>query len=991
MSSTSPLDIELGHDKQSLVGGQASTSKARPLCILSLGLMLIAAGAFAGLWFPKMIHDKMIDASIVCSPTDPDYDGWISNVGGSTPYYNDLYLFHIDNAEDYVKGIDATPEVHEIGPLVTRCYNLKFDVTFVGSTVSYRSYSYCDLEPDNERWCEGCAETDMVTQVKPGYGQILANAFNEGMVFLTAAGATEDMISHVGNTTFLPCDWSSGKPEIPGNPDWSGSGTATGHYNNLVANGYTPTCGACIPEPIDPIITVPLPMCVNKDAPTDMTSPCLAHTADPTACVADTVNSCMYGPAATSAAQIIGLDGYADFGVLKENIRSCSDLASLNGAEGSKTADQLSLLAKFDGGIKTGAKSINVGACINPANPTDMTTPCLANSNKAACDADTVNTCSYAVGSNDLYSAVMVTKTVREFAFGYPSAKVGYFLGAAVLGGAKTLVAQGLPVSDAKVKALSFPATTGYTLPGYTADVAKVCQDKCALHPLFDPLNPATADYLYASTCTGNAAAAKDLDDDVKYLAGINCMPFTATFIANAACAYAGLAAASAGSTPPTCMCGATGTEVGLNLFADAGYKTFKPFADQAMCCIADGMYGTTDLSGQGCLGAIPGFVNERNLFDDVSAATFHNTVPLGDPTPAHTKDNTGCDASKDPGFDVLEYLEYYGKDEYSVYMPTTNTNPNVGFPGTAVPLPTVADLKIFAEETSLNTKVKVSGKDGGTQIQATGLRTRAWASKTFNDGEPSVDSYDVYVTQMKQPATVKAAGTITVKGIELQRYTTEADLFDKGADNEAKGLGVIAGGGVGTYAYGFPVFLSHPNFLNGDDSLLDGVKMYQKYNYETGKSLETPLVMTKTTVEENKEHFSITLDVDPSTGKVFSGHLRLMASLYIMSCDPTNSASPDCALFGNQDLGSATSPYGPFSYYAPSVANVMTPNLKANVMIPTYWLDQWSEIGNDDAESFVKNGELLQIVDGVAILVSFVGVCALLFGIFGLFCGKKK
>ena len=27
MSSTSPLDIELGHDKQSLVGGQASTSK----------------------------------------------------------------------------------------------------------------------------------------------------------------------------------------------------------------------------------------------------------------------------------------------------------------------------------------------------------------------------------------------------------------------------------------------------------------------------------------------------------------------------------------------------------------------------------------------------------------------------------------------------------------------------------------------------------------------------------------------------------------------------------------------------------------------------------------------------------------------------------------------------------------------------------------------------------------------------------------------------
>ena len=39
-------------------------TQARPLCILSLGLMLIAASTFAGLWFPKMLHDKIIDASI---------------------------------------------------------------------------------------------------------------------------------------------------------------------------------------------------------------------------------------------------------------------------------------------------------------------------------------------------------------------------------------------------------------------------------------------------------------------------------------------------------------------------------------------------------------------------------------------------------------------------------------------------------------------------------------------------------------------------------------------------------------------------------------------------------------------------------------------------------------------------------------------------------------------------------------------------------------
>ena len=46
----------------------------------------------------------------VCSTTDPDYDGWISNVASATPYYKDLYVFDITNAAAYVQGTGETRE-----------------------------------------------------------------------------------------------------------------------------------------------------------------------------------------------------------------------------------------------------------------------------------------------------------------------------------------------------------------------------------------------------------------------------------------------------------------------------------------------------------------------------------------------------------------------------------------------------------------------------------------------------------------------------------------------------------------------------------------------------------------------------------------------------------------------------------------------------------------------------------------------------------------
>ena len=46
------------------VVAQIFAFQARPLCILATGLVFLSIGMFIGLFAPKYIHDKMIDASV---------------------------------------------------------------------------------------------------------------------------------------------------------------------------------------------------------------------------------------------------------------------------------------------------------------------------------------------------------------------------------------------------------------------------------------------------------------------------------------------------------------------------------------------------------------------------------------------------------------------------------------------------------------------------------------------------------------------------------------------------------------------------------------------------------------------------------------------------------------------------------------------------------------------------------------------------------------
>jgi hypothetical protein len=110
------------------------------------------------------------------------------------------------------------------------------------------------------------------------------------------------------------------------------------------------------------------------------------------------------------------------------------------------------------------------------------------------------------------------------------------------------------------------------------------------------------------------------------------------------------------------------------------------------------------------------------------------------------------------------------------------------------------------------------------------------------------------------------------------------------------------------------------------------------------------------------------------------------MLSLYAWGCDPTNPSSPDCGLFHNLGAATATNPIP----YARSAANILTPLMKGEVFIPTFWFDEMSEIPADSAAKFVKLGEQMQYVDAAAVAFGMIGGTMILFGVFGLFCGRK-
>ena len=117
------------------------------------------------------------------------------------------------------------------------------------------------------------------------------------------------------------------------------------------------------------------------------------------------------------------------------------------------------------------------------------------------------------------------------------------------------------------------------------------------------------------------------------------------------------------------------------------------------------------------------------------------------------------------------------------------------------------------------------------------------------------------------------------------------------------------------------------------------------------------------------------------------------MAAFYTMKCDPfllgsdMKQRSPDCALFAQLSMTSATTADGS---YPLSVANVFSPNMKPDVAIPAFWMDETAQATEGMLKAYVSRAEQMQYADAVAIVLGFIGFTMIVFGIFGCLCGKR-
>jgi len=599
-----------------------------------------------------------------------------------------------------------------------------------------------------------------------------------------------------------------------------------------------------------------------------------------------------------------------------------------------------------------------------------------------------------------IVSPLMVKKTVQEMAFGYASALAGYFTAKTALG---TTDVPGLgPVSnsilyqctgEAKMAAIAEQKSTKDAVPtgeclmkklgenalnsgetvragqagllqyaGVTkisTDVAAVCAAECSM----DTGTPSCSGY----------ANTDQTDDALKYLNGIGCSPLTTAYGVNMACF---------GDPASTCECG-DGT---MMRNAETGV-----WNDAPMCgCFASGSAanaGVPDVSGLGCLATVPGFLNAQNIYNDEQAEAYQPsgkavTDPYGEPAAKTYKMNTGCDASGDIGDGVNELLEYTGLKESPTWVP----------PSAGKLLPTPADIGVFnylVKNDAPNVVVgKVSGSNGGTQIKAKGLSTRKWASKTFNDGKAPVKEYPIFVSQVSTQVVLEPKGNVDLLGIDVTRYQPSEDLLRTSTEgNTAKGVGVVDGTFAATYTKGFAIAVSFPRFLFGAANLFTDINLTD----------QNDAAITKAGTDEKPDDYLVTLLVEKSTGATMSGHNRLMGSMYNYECNPGIDAA--CGLFPQEGAtaagvgcwlipGAVPRNLGVGGYPC-SAANVFTPNAPAEILVPTFWVDEHGEIPADSAAILVGIGEMLQLVDAGSIVFGFIGVVMIMFGVFGVWCSR--
>ncbi|KAF1335424.1 Croquemort-like mating, partial [Globisporangium splendens] len=153
--------------------------------LIGVGVFLVLFGILYGTVLPKVIDDKVNDGVVTCNAKDGAKTKYVDAYGDCdecTPYYYNLYMFNVTNAEVHL-ATNAKLQLQEVGPYAFRRRQIRVDVSFDDNNrVSFKQYTYHTFDPSMS--CEGCSDQDKVIGYNVGYLSTIAQAGGE-RAFLT--------------------------------------------------------------------------------------------------------------------------------------------------------------------------------------------------------------------------------------------------------------------------------------------------------------------------------------------------------------------------------------------------------------------------------------------------------------------------------------------------------------------------------------------------------------------------------------------------------------------------------------------------------------------------------------------------------------------------------------------------------------------------------------------------------------------------------------
>ena len=134
-------------------------------------------------------------------------------------------------------------------------------------------------------------------------------------------------------------------------------------------------------------------------------------------------------------------------------------------------------------------------------------------------------------------------------------------------------------------------------------------------------------------------------------------------------------------------------------------------------------------------------------------------------------------------------------------------------------------------------------------------------------------------------------------------------------------------------------------------------------------------------------DEYDTIMHIEPASGVTVKAHGRLGASFSVFSCDPKDPLSSSCLLFPNENSKcygktASASPFLQNTSLPCSSANILTPNILGDVLIPQDWVDQTSEVNDYVASKLRMSGQLHLLGGVLMVCLAALGVILALTGL---------